>query len=136
DTQFVTSGGLIAPQVDDPARQVWLLQRKKSKVADSLGKTTGWIHRAVLKSRKVEMLSNVHYLRIDDEGLHIQIDGITQCLPVDQVIICAGQAPLNELQPGLLAAGKPVHLIGGAALASELDAKRAIRQGAELAARI
>ncbi|MGL5223989.1 MAG: FAD-dependent oxidoreductase [Aeromonas sp.] len=136
DTQFVTSGGLIAPQVDDPARQVWLLQRKKSKVADSLGKTTGWIHRAVLKSRKVEMLSNVHYLRIDDKGLHIQIDGITQCLPVDQVIICAGQAPLNELQPGLLAAGKPVHLIGGAALASELDAKRAIRQGAELAARI
>mgnify|MGYP002134163603 CR=1 FL=1 len=121
------------PTPHAPAREVFLLQRKKSKVGDGLGKTTGWIHRTVLKNRKVEMLSGVQYLRIDDEGLHIQVGEQQQCLPVDQVIICAGQEPLRELQAGLQAAGKPVHIIGGADVAAELDAKRAIRQGAELA---
>jgi 2,4-dienoyl-CoA reductase (NADPH2) len=125
---------LTQPQVAAPERQVWLLQRKKSKVGDGLGKTTGWIHRTVLKNRQVEMLSGVNYQRIDDEGLHIEVDGQMQCLPVDNVIICAGQEPLRELEAGLQAAGKPVHIIGGADVASELDAKRAIRQGAELAA--
>lgn len=103
-------------------------------MGDGLGKTTGWIHRTVLKNRKVQMLSGVQYLRIDDAGLHIQVGDQQQCLPVDQVIICAGQEPLKELQAGLQAAGKPVHIIGGADVAAELDAKRAIRQGAELAA--
>ncbi|MDL5382931.1 NADPH-dependent 2,4-dienoyl-CoA reductase [Aeromonas hydrophila] len=134
DKQLGERGGLMAPVIDAPERQVWLLQRKESKVGDGLGKTTGWIHRTVLKNRKVEMLSGVRYLRIDDEGLHIQVGEQQQCLPVDQVIICAGQEPLKELQAGLQAAGKPVHIIGGADVAAELDAKRAIRQGAELAA--
>ncbi|QGZ71929.1 NADPH-dependent 2,4-dienoyl-CoA reductase [Aeromonas hydrophila] len=134
DKQLGERGGLMAPEIDAPERQVWLLQRKESKVGDGLGKTTGWIHRTVLKNRKVEMLSGVQYLRIDDEGLHIQVGEQQQCLPVDQVIICAGQEPLKELQAGLQAAGKPVHIIGGADVAAELDAKRAIRQGAELAA--
>ncbi|NME01213.1 NADPH-dependent 2,4-dienoyl-CoA reductase [Aeromonas sp. DNRA1] len=134
DKQLGERGGLMAPVIDAPERQVWLLQRKESKVGDGLGKTTGWIHRTVLKNRKVEMLSGVQYLRIDDEGLHIQVGEQQQCLPVDQVIICAGQEPLKELQAGLQAVGKPVHIIGGADVAAELDAKRAIRQGAELAA--
>ncbi|MGY3966073.1 NADPH-dependent 2,4-dienoyl-CoA reductase [Aeromonas enteropelogenes] len=134
DRQLAGRGGLTAPEIDAPERQIWLLQRKESKVGDGLGKTTGWIHRTVLKNRKVQMLSGVQYLRIDDEGLHIQVGDKQQCLPVDQVIICAGQEPLKELQVGLQAAGKPVHIIGGADVAAELDAKRAIRQGAELAA--
>ena len=134
DKQLDQRGGLIAPEIDAPERQVWLLQRKESKVGDGLGKTTGWIHRTVLKNRKVQMLSGVQYLGIDDEGLHIQVGETKQCLPVDQVIVCAGQEPLKELQAGLQAAGKPVHIIGGADVAAELDAKRAIRQGAELAA--
>ncbi|WP_439826845.1 FAD-dependent oxidoreductase [Aeromonas enteropelogenes] len=134
DKQLAERGGLTTPEVDAPERQIWLLQRKESKVGDGLGKTTGWIHRTVLKNRKVQMLSGVQYLRIDDEGLHIQVGEQQQCLPVDQVIICAGQEPLKELQVGLQAAGKPVHIIGGADVAAELDAKRAIRQGAELAA--
>ncbi|MFA7259380.1 MAG: NADPH-dependent 2,4-dienoyl-CoA reductase [Aeromonas bestiarum] len=134
DKQLGERGGLMAPVIDAPERQVWLLQRKESKVGDGLGKTTGWIHRTVLKNRKVQMLSGVQYLRIDDDGLHIQVGETRQCLPVDQVIICAGQEPLKELQAGLQAAGKPVHIIGGADVAAELDAKRAIRQGAELAA--
>ncbi|UBH27400.1 FAD-dependent oxidoreductase [Aeromonas enteropelogenes] len=136
DKQLAERGGLTTPEVDAPERQIWLLQRKESKVGDGLGKTTGWIHRTVLKNRKVQMLSGVQYLRIDDEGLHIQVGDKQQCLPVDQVIICAGQEPLKELQVGLQAAGKPVHIIGGADVAAELDAKRAIRQGAELAALI
>ena len=134
DKQLGERGGLITQEIDAPERQIWLLQRKESKVGDGLGKTTGWIHRTVLKNRKVQMLSGVQYLGIDDEGLHIQIGEAKQCLPVDQVIICAGQEPLKELQAGLQAAGKPVHIIGGADVAAELDAKRAIRQGAELAA--
>ncbi|WP_323901999.1 NADPH-dependent 2,4-dienoyl-CoA reductase [Aeromonas caviae] len=134
DKQLGERGGLNTPEIDAPERQIWLLQRKESKVGDGLGKTTGWIHRTVLKNRKVQMLSGVQYLRIDDAGLHIQVGDQQQCLPVDQVIICAGQEPLKELQAGLQAAGKPVHIIGGADVAAELDAKRAIRQGAELAA--
>ncbi|QXW30549.1 NADPH-dependent 2,4-dienoyl-CoA reductase [Aeromonas sanarellii] len=134
DRQLAERGGLIKPEIDAPERQIWLLQRKESKVGDGLGKTTGWIHRTVLKNRRVQMLSGVQYLRIDDQGLHIQVGEAKQCLPVDQVIVCAGQEPLKELQAGLQAAGKPVHIIGGADVAAELDAKRAIRQGAELAA--
>ena len=107
DKHLGERGGLTPPEVDAPERQIWLLQRKESKVGDGLGKTTGWIHRTVLKNRKVQMLSGVQYLGIDDEGLHIQVGETKQCLPVDQVIICAGQEPLKELQAGLQAAGKP-----------------------------
>ena len=117
------------------ARQVFLLQRKKSKVGDGLGKTTGWIHRTGLKNKNVQMLNSVEYLKVDDNGLHIRIgEGESQLLPVDTIIVCAGQDPLRELQDELLAAGQTVHLIGGADVAAELDAKRAIDQGSRLAA--
>jgi len=137
DTKLEARGGVagIQPEPHAPARQVFLLQRKKSKVGDGLGKTTGWIHRAGLKSKQVQMLNSVEYLKVDDAGLHIRIaEGEPQVLPVDTVIVCAGQDPLRELQAGLEAAGQKVHLIGGADVAAELDAKRAINQGSRLAA--
>ncbi|MNT68116.1 2,4-dienoyl-CoA reductase [NADPH] [compost metagenome] len=113
------------------------MQRKKSKVGDGLGKTTGWIHRTGLKNKRVQMLNSVEYLGIDDAGLHIRVaDGEPQVLAVDNVVICAGQEPLRELQDGLVAAGQSVHLIGGADVAAELDAKRAINQGSRLAAEL
>jgi 2,4-dienoyl-CoA reductase (NADPH2) len=116
---------------------VFLLQRKKSKVGDGLGKTTGWIHRTGLKNKRVQMLNSVEYLKVDDAGLHIRIaEGEPQVLPVDTVIVCAGQEPLRELHDGLVAAGQKVHLIGGADVAAELDAKRAINQGSRLAAEL
>ena len=136
DTNYQHAGGLRKPEVPTPPRHVYLLQRKASKVGDGLGKTTGWIHRASLKARGVDMRSGVQYQRIDDAGLHISIAGQTEVLPVDNVILCAGQEPLRELQAGLQAAGCRVHLIGGADVAAELDAKRAIKQGTELAASI
>lgn len=133
----LTQKGGLAPQGAQPhasPRQVWLLQRKASKVGDGLGKTTGWIHRQSLKMKQVEMLSSVTYEKIDDAGLHIRIKDKAQVLPVDNVIICAGQEPLRELEEALKAKGKTVHLIGGADVAAELDAKRAINQGSRLAA--
>ena len=136
DTQYAERGGLRQPEVETPPRKVYLLQRKSSKVGDGLGKTTGWIHRTGLKARRVGMSSGVNYERIDDAGLHVTVDGQAQLLPVDNVIICAGQEPLRELQQGLLDAGCKVHLIGGADVAAELDAKRAINQGTRLAAAI
>lgn len=132
-------GGIagVKAEVHPAARQVFLLQRKKSKVGDGLGKTTGWIHRAGLKNKQVQMVNAVEYLGIDDAGLHIRVaEGEPQVLPVDTVIVCAGQDPLRELQDGLLAAGRSVHLIGGADVAAELDAKRAINQGSRLAAEL
>ncbi|OEC32988.1 2,4-dienoyl-CoA reductase (NADPH2) [Pseudomonas cuatrocienegasensis] len=137
DSTLQARGGVagVQAQPHPPARQVYLLQRKKSKVGDGLGKTTGWIHRAGLKNKQVQMLNSVEYLKIDDAGLHISIaGGEPQVLPVDTVIICAGQDPLRELQDALVAAGQTVHLAGGADVASELDAKRAIDQGSRLAA--
>ncbi|MBP4047593.1 NADPH-dependent 2,4-dienoyl-CoA reductase [Chromobacterium violaceum] len=133
------SAGGLAPQGPQPhpsPREVYLLQRKTSKVGEGLGKTTGWIHRESLKMKRVKMLSGVSYDLIDDAGLHITVKGERQVLPVDNVVICAGQDPLRELQAPLEAAGKPVHLIGGADVAAELDAKRAIDQGSRLAAAI
>jgi 2,4-dienoyl-CoA reductase (NADPH2) len=137
-------GGIkgVTPEVPEPAREVFLLQRKTSKVGKNLGKTTGWIHRTSLKNRKVQMVPGVSYRKIDDDGLHITVtpkgaeQGEDQVLPVDTVIVCAGQEPLRELQAGLEAAGLPVHLIGGADVAAELDAKRAIDQGCRLAATV
>ncbi|MCO8169595.1 NADPH-dependent 2,4-dienoyl-CoA reductase [Pseudomonas sp. 21LCFQ02] len=137
DTALQARGGVtgIKPEVHAPARQVYLLQRKASKVGDGLGKTTGWIHRTGLKNRQVQMLSSVQYLKIDDAGLHIRVgEGEPTVLEVDNVIICAGQEPLRELHEALLAGGQSVHLIGGADVAAELDAKRAIDQGSRLAA--
>ncbi|MBK5007900.1 NADPH-dependent 2,4-dienoyl-CoA reductase [Pseudomonas sp. S32] len=139
DTHLQARGGVagIKPEPHAPARQVYLLQRKKTKVGDGLGKTTGWIHRAGLKNKHVQMLNSVEYLAIDDAGLHVRVaDGEPQVLAVDNIVICAGQEPLRELQAGLLAAGQSVHLIGGADVAAELDAKRAIDQGSRLAARL
>jgi 2,4-dienoyl-CoA reductase (NADPH2) len=134
DTGYAGAGGLSRPQPEPAARQVHLLQRKASKVGDQLGKTTGWIHRAGLKARGVGMSSSVSYQRIDDAGLHVTVGGAEQTLPVDHVVICAGQEPLRDLHDALVAAGHQVHLIGGAHEAAELDAKRAIAQGTTLAA--
>jgi 2,4-dienoyl-CoA reductase (NADPH2) len=139
DAALEARGGVagIKAEPHAPARQVFLLQRKKSKVGDGLGKTTGWIHRTGLKNKNVQMLNSVEYLKVDDAGLHISIaGGEPQVLPVDTVIVCAGQDPLRELQDELLAAGQNVHLIGGADVAAELDAKRAINQGSRLAAEL
>lgn len=136
DTTYAKRGGLMAAQPEQPARQIYLLQRKASKVGDGLGKTTGWIHRTALKNRGVAMIAGVSYRKIDDAGLHITVGGEDLLLPVDQVVLCAGQEPLRDLEAALTAAGSRVHLIGGADLAAELDAKRAIKQGAELAATI
>ncbi len=137
-------GGIqgVTAEVPAPAREVYLLQRKASKVGKNLGKTTGWIHRTSLKNRHVQMVPGVTYRKIDDEGLHITVtpkgaeQGEDKVLPVDTIIVCAGQEPLRELQAGVEAAGIPVHLIGGADVAAELDAKRAINQGSRLAAEI
>ncbi|KUG41025.1 2,4-dienoyl-CoA reductase FadH [Pseudomonas savastanoi pv. fraxini] len=138
DTTLEARGGVagIKPDVHAPARQVYLLQRKSSKVGDGLGKTTGWIHRTGLKNKQVQMLNSVQYLKIDDAGLHIRIgeDGEEKLLAVDNIVICAGQDPLRELYDDLVSAGQSVHLIGGADVAAELDAKRAIDQGSRLAA--
>ena len=136
DTRYAGRGGLQPAHLEAPARQVHLLQRKTSKVGDQLGKTTGWIHRTGLKARGVQMSAAVSYQRIDDAGLHVHIDGQDHTLAVDHVVICAGQEPQRELHAGLAAGHTSVHLIGGADVAAELDAKRAILQGTTLAASI
>ena len=133
DPTLTARGGLKRQAKETPPRQVWLLQRKTSKVGDGLAKTTGWIRRSLLKMRGVKMLNGVTYERIDDAGLHISIGGEKQCLAVATVVVCAGQEPRRELEAGLRAAGMPLSLIGGADLATELDAKRAIDQGTRLA---
>ena len=138
DLQAQANGGLISPESVKPYRQLYLLQRKSTRVGAGLGKTSGWVHRAVLQRNGVQMFSGVEYQRIDDIGLHITVNGEARVLEVDHVVLCAGQESLIELMPP---AGVPSELgaprfytIGGAALASELDAKRAIREGAVLAA--
>jgi 2,4-dienoyl-CoA reductase (NADPH2) len=138
DKEYRHPGGLLPnrPQIPAAVRDVYLLQRKPSKIGETLGKTTGWIHRVNLKQRKVIMINGVNYNRINDRGLHITIKDAPKVLEVDTVIICAGQEPLRDLKEELKNARMPVHLIGGADLAVELDAKRAIDQGARLAARL
>ncbi len=135
DTSLNEVGGLRpeGPQLPKSPRQIVMLQRKASKPGDGLGKTTGWIHRATLLSRGVKMIPAVSYQKIDDEGLHILVGGEPQVLAVDNVVICAGQEPRRELAEPLREAGKPVHLIGGCDVAMELDARRAIAQGTQLA---
>ena len=134
DATYAQAGGIKAPHLPEPPRQVYLLQRKTTKVGDGLGKTTGWIHRTSLKNRNVEMIAGASYDKIDDAGLHITVGGKQVVLPVDNVVLCAGQEPFRALQAGLEAAGQKVTLIGGADVAAELDAKRAIKQGTEVAA--
>lgn len=134
DDRFDTRGGLAPARPEPPARQIWLLQRSPGRPGARLGKTTGWIHRATLKAKGVKMLGGVEYLGVDEAGLRVRIDGSEQTLPVDQIVICAGQEPRRELLGGLQARGRPVHVIGGADVAAELDAKRAIAQGSRLAA--
>ena len=136
DTALAARSGLKPPEKETSTRDVWLLQRKASKVGGSLAKTTGWIRRSLLKMRGVHMLAGVSYERIDDAGLHIIIDGKARCLPVDTVVVCAGQEPCRELEAGLRAVNIPLSLIGGAEVALELDAQRAIAQGTRLAAEL
>ncbi|MFH9264731.1 FAD-dependent oxidoreductase [Streptomyces sp. NPDC017546] len=136
DTAYAERGGLRAPERPEPPRAVHLIQRRSTKVGAGLGKTTGWIHRTELRHRGVEMIAGASYDLIDDEGLHLTVEGERRVLPVDTVVLCAGQEPRRELYEELRAGTVPVHLIGGADVAAELDAKRAIRQGTELAARL
>ncbi|WP_180145883.1 NADPH-dependent 2,4-dienoyl-CoA reductase [Acinetobacter sp. YH12052] len=134
DTTYAQVGGLKHPDVEESPREVYLLQRKAKSVGAGLGKTTGWIHRTGLKHRDVKMIAGASYDKIDDQGLHITVDGQSRILDVDHVVICAGQESYTAMYEQLEADGKNVHLIGGAKEAGELDAKRAIRQGADLAA--
>ncbi|MGB3314845.1 MAG: FAD/NAD(P)-binding oxidoreductase, partial [Albidovulum sp.] len=130
-------GGLADPKPEPAARQVTLLQRKAEKPGRRLGKTTGWIHRATLQAKGVKMIGGVNYERIDSDGLHISFGSERrepQLLVVDTVVLCAGQESLRNLAVPLTQAGKTVHIIGGADVAAELDAKRAIDQGTRLAA--
>jgi len=137
DLTVAAPGGLVKPHGVEPARSIWLLQRKTTRPGAGLGKTSGWVHRATLVRHGVTMLAGVQYDRIDDAGLYITVGGESKLLEVDNVVICAGQDSLAELMPAAGQQGGPAfHKIGGAALAAELDAKRAIREGAELAARL
>jgi 2,4-dienoyl-CoA reductase (NADPH2) len=133
DTHLDARGGLQPAQPEKPARQVWLMQRSEGRPGARLNKTTGWVHRATLKNKQVAMLGGVSYERLDKAGLHVTVDGKPQVLPVDNLVICAGQEPLRELADALLGAGVKAHVIGGADVAAELDAKRAIAQGTQLA---
>ena len=132
----VARGGLVTPERDEPPRQVFLLQRKTTKVGAGLGKTSGWVHRSTLANRGVETIRGVSYDRIDDAGLHITVGERSRLLEVDDVVVCAGQEPRRELADALAESGVRVHVVGGADVAAELDAKRAIDQGVRLAARL
>ena len=141
DPSVKSEGGLTTPQHDNPRREIWLLQRKpKSKrMGSGPGKTTGWSHKILLERHGVQMLGDVEYVKVDDAGLHIRHDGMIKILPVDNVILCAGQESVRDLLPvdtkGEIS-DRRYHVIGGADVASELDAKRAIQQGISLASRI
>ena len=134
DMRLDARGGLLSPQPEPPTRQIWLLQRSEGRPGARLNKTTGWVHRATLKAKGVTMLGGVGYERFDGQGLHITVAGTTQILPVDNVIVCAGQEPDRRLADALATLGIKAHVIGGADVAAELDAKRAIDQGTRLAA--
>ncbi|MEL6124128.1 MAG: NADPH-dependent 2,4-dienoyl-CoA reductase, partial [Bacteroidota bacterium] len=134
DMTIKTPGSVIIAEPDPSPREIYLLKRSRGKHGKNLGKTTGWIHRSSLKMKGVNMIAEVTYLKIDDQGLHIEVGGETSILDVDHVVICAGQLPLRELEQPLQESSAKIHLIGGADEAAELDAKRAIDQGARLAA--
>lgn len=139
DTTLQSRGAIVDPVVAPPARQIYLLQRKETSVGKNLGKTSGWVHRAALKMKGVKMMPGCEYQRVDDDGLHVVVDDRPQLLEVDNVVICAGQTPNRDLADQLEVAGCKqqgigVHVVGGADVAAELDAKRAIKQASELAA--
>ena len=136
DTAYRQAGGLTEPQEEPPARKVYLLQRKDSKVGAGLGRTTGWIHRTVLKNRGVVFIAGAVYERIDDAGLHVRVGERSTVLPVDTIVLATGQEPMRDLYAVLQESGADVRLIGGADVAAELDAKRAIKQGTEVAVSI
>ncbi len=137
DTDYQQRGAYTHADPEAPARQITMLQRKEGKMGANLGKTTGWIHRASLKMKSVQMVRGVEYSKIDDRGLHFTIQGgEPQVIECDNVVVCAGQLSRKDLLAGLEAQGMKVHLIGGSKLAGELDAKRAIREGFEVAAQI
>lgn len=141
DTSLETRSAMKAPEVVPSPREIFLLQRKESAVGKNLGKTSGWVHRATLKHKDVTMIPGCSYDKIDDQGLHITVNGQSRTLEVDNVIICAGQTSNRGLADDLIAAGAEaqgmkIHVIGGADVAAELDAKRAINQGSRLAAEI
>jgi 2,4-dienoyl-CoA reductase (NADPH2) len=129
-------GGLTERKPRTPARDVYLVQRKTSMIGKDLGKTSGWAHRSVLKQSGVEQVSGATYDLIDESGLHLTVDGERRLLEVDDVVICAGQESVRNLYDELVARDphRKVHLIGGADVAAELDAKRAIEQGMRVAA--
>jgi 2,4-dienoyl-CoA reductase (NADPH2) len=134
DDRYAARGGLAAAPTRAPSpREVWLLQRKPAKVGAGLAKTTGWIRRTLLAERGVTMMSGVTYEAIDDAGLHVRVGGERRTLEVDTVVVCAGQEPRRDLLAALQAAGVPTILVGGADVAAELDARRAIDQGTRLA---
>lgn len=134
DAGFDSAGGLARPRVEPPEREIWLLQRSPGKPGARLAKTTGWIHRSTLKAKGVTMLGGVEYLGVDDTGLRIRVGDQEQVLPVDHVVICAGQESRRDLLAPLQAAAVQVQLVGGADVAAELDAKRAIAQASRVAA--
>jgi 2,4-dienoyl-CoA reductase (NADPH2) len=133
DVEYRDRGGVKAVEGAGPARTVWLLQRKSTKVGEGLAKTTGWIRRTLLKKRGVKMIAGVEYVKIDDAGLHVTVDGVPQLIPADTIVICAGQEPRRDIVEGLQGAQVPFTLVGGADVAAELDAKRAIEQGTRVA---
>lgn len=134
DMSLAHRGGLSEPQIEASPREIWLLQRTPGKPGKRLNKTTGWVHRATLKAKGVQMLGGVAYERVDDDGLHIRVDGEPRVLQVDDVVVCAGQESNRMLADELIASGVKTHVIGGADVAAELDAKRAIAQATRLAA--
>jgi 2,4-dienoyl-CoA reductase (NADPH2) len=132
-----TAGSLTRAEPATSPRAVYLLQRTGGRIGRRLGKTTGWVHRAALAAKGVELVSGVNYEKIDDEGLHLSVGPDhtdDRVLAVDTIVACAGQDPVRDLLDGLRGAGLPVHLVGGADVAAELDAKRAIDQGTRTAA--
>jgi 2,4-dienoyl-CoA reductase (NADPH2) len=135
DMTMAARGGIEGVNADLEAspRQIFLLQRKQSRIGANLGKTTGWIHRLGLMKRHVQMLAGCDYQRIDDEGLHLTVNGEPRVLAVDNIVICAGQEPLQELMPSL---EMPCQLVGGANIAAELDAKRAINEATRAALKV
>jgi len=133
DVAYANRGGVMPPEEPRSPREVWLLQRKSAKVGENLPKTTGWIRRTLLRRRGVTMLPGVVYERIDDAGLHVRIGSDAKLIAADTIVVCAGQEPRRELEAPLRAAGVALTLIGGADVAVELDARRAIAQGTEVA---
>ena len=138
DKNIEARGGIagVQPIIHPAQRKVFMFKRSKGKFGGNLGKTTGWIHRANLKKQDVQFINEVQYTKIDDQGLHYTKAEQSNILEVDTVIICAGQSPLKELYTALESSGKNIHIIGGADMAAELDAKRAIDQGSRLAAKL